>query len=179
MNTSDNFQHKLSALHRALGIAADYTTSCKLPLCVEPDELVDTELDYYNRRQRLTPAAFESWSAMRAAAHSDDISLFLISAYRSLQYQHDLIAGKLAEGRSIEQILAVNAAPGFSEHHTGRAVDVGTEGCDALQLEFENTEAFRWLSENAQAYGFHMTYPRHNPYGIDFEPWHWCFNPGK
>jgi len=48
-------------------------------------------------------------------------------------------------------------------------------GCNALSEEFENTEAYQWLVENAASYDFHLSYPRGNPYGIDFEPWHWCY----
>lgn len=148
---------------------------CKLPLCREPDSLVDTELDFYQRPQQLIEPAFLAWTAMKTAATEQGLSLFIISAFRGLQYQHDLIAGKLAGGRSIEQILTVNAAPGYSEHHSGRALDVGTLGCDAVSVEFENTAVFQWLKEHAQGFGFAMTYPSNNIYGIDYEPWHWCF----
>ena len=116
---------------------------------------------------------------MKTAAAEQGVSLFLISAFRSLQYQHDLIAGKLQKGRSLKQILAVNAAPGFSEHHSGCAVDLGTTDCDALVEEFENTEAFQWLEENSGSFGFVMSYPRDNPHGLVYEPWHWCYQPSS
>ncbi len=175
MSDNTETQSVLARLHQALGIPADYAASCSLPLCAEPAELVDTELDFYQRPQRLTPAAFSAWSAMREAANEQGVSLFLISAFRGYQYQHDLIAAKLSKGQSIGEILQVNAAPGHSEHHSGRAIDLGTLGCDALSEEFENTEAYQWLAENARAFGFHLSYPRGNPHGIDFEPWHWCY----
>ena len=175
MNKNDVAQSSLIDLQRALGVPDDYALNCKLPLCLEPATLVDTELDFYQRPQQLTPAAFSAWSAMREAATQQGLSLFLISAFRSNQYQHDLIAGKLAKGRSIEEILRVNAAPGYSEHHSGCAVDVGTLGCDALSEEFENTKAYQWLVKNAEQHDFHLSYPRDNPFGIDFEPWHWCY----
>lgn len=175
MSQTKDTQATLARMHRALGIPRDYADTCLLPLCEEPLELVDTELDFYQRPQRLTPAAFSAWSRMREAAHSEGISLFLISAFRGYQYQHDLIAGKLKQGQDIEEILRVNAAPGHSEHHSGRAVDLGTLGCDALSEEFENTEAYQWLIDQAADYGFRLSYPRGNPFGIDFEPWHWCF----
>ena len=176
MNSGDEEPASLKQLHEALGIPVDYALSCKLPLCPEPAALVDTELDFYQRQQRLTPAAFSAWSAMREAATASGISLFLISAFRGYQYQHDLIAGKLAKGQAIEDILRVNAAPGYSEHHSGRAVDLGTMGCDALSENFGKTPAYQWLVENAGSYGFSLSYPRGNPYGIDFEPWHWCYS---
>jgi zinc D-Ala-D-Ala carboxypeptidase len=175
MNKNDVAHSSLLDLQQALGIPGDYAQTCKLPLCLEPATLVDTELDFYQRPQQMTPAAFSAWTAMREEATEQGVSLFLISAFRSYQYQHDLIARKLANGQSIEAILRVNAAPGYSEHHSGCAVDVGTLGCDALSEEFEITEAYQWLVGNAIGYGFHLSYPRDNPFGIDFEPWHWCY----
>jgi D-alanyl-D-alanine carboxypeptidase len=175
MNRIDSTQQKLAELHRALGIAADYGERCGLPLCLEPEQLVATEPDYYARPQQLTQPAFAAWTAMKAAASDQDVTMFLISAYRSLQYQHDLIARKLQQGQLIDQILAVNAAPGFSEHHSGRAVDLGTPGCAALVAEFEHSDAFQWLTANANSFGFTLSYPRGNRFGIDYEPWHWCF----
>lgn len=163
-------------LHQTLGIPAGYISSCNLPFCEEPSQLVATERDFYDRPQQLTPESFAAWTAMKSAAATSRVDIFLISAYRSTQYQADLLAKKLGSGSAIEDILTVNAAPGFSEHHTGRAVDIGTYGCDALVEEFENTSAFQWLEENSVKFGFAMTYPRGNEFGIIYEPWHWCFN---
>jgi D-alanyl-D-alanine carboxypeptidase len=175
MKKADDLMTILQGLHQALGIPPDYAERCKLPLYLEPDVLVDTELDFYQRPQQLTPPAFAAWTGMREAAAQQGIALFLISAFRGVQYQHDLIARKLQGGQSIEQVLRLNTAPGYSEHHSGRAVDLGTLDCDALTVDFEKTKAYQWLGENAGVYGFALSYPRGNPYGIDFEPWHWCF----
>lgn len=177
MVDSGNFRDRVLAVHRELGIPGDYEAACGLPLVEEPAQLVATEPDYYGRQQNLTPAAFAAWTAMRTAAAGDGVVIHLISAYRSLDYQRQLIARKLASGQSIETILTVNAAPGYSEHHSGRAVDIGTEGCDALVQAFEQTEAFQWLQFRAAEFCFSLSYPRDNPNGISYEPWHWCFNP--
>lgn len=166
----------IAELHRTLGIPAGYSSSCNLPFCEEPSQLIATERDFYDRPQQLTPESFTAWTAMKLAATNNQVDIFLISAFRSTQYQADLLAKKLNSGASIEDVLAVNAAPGFSEHHTGRAVDIGTYDCDALVEKFENTKAFQWLEENADDFGFTMTYPRNNAFGIIYEPWHWCFN---
>ena len=159
-----------------LSIEPHFVESCALPWCVEPAELVDTEADYYGRPQRLTPAAFSAWSHMKSAAHNDDVVLHLISAFRGYEYQFEVIKRKLDGGQSLADILKVNAAPGFSEHHTGRAIDIGTLDCPALEEKFEQTPAFQWLSSHAQEFGFVMTYPRNNKFGIAYEPWHWCFH---
>jgi D-alanyl-D-alanine carboxypeptidase len=72
----------------------------------------------------------------------------------------------------------VNAIPGFSEHHTGRALDLHAGDGKPLETTFENHPAFAWLCDNAAEFNFHLSYPRNNPSGIDYEPWHWCFAPG-
>lgn len=176
MDSIEQFAERVRQAHQNLGIPVDYAETCQLPLCHEPALLVDTEPDHYQRPQKLTPEAFQAWAEMKAQATRDGISLFLISAFRSLEYQCGLIEKKLANGQVIDHILTVNAAPGYSEHHTGRAIDLGTEGCDSLQEEFENTEAFQWLNRYAKEFDFHLSYPKNNPHGITYEPWHWCFS---
>jgi len=103
--------------------------------------------------------------------------LKLVSAFRSVDRQVEIVREKLAEGASIDEILSASAPPGFSEHHTGRAVDITSDGAAPLEIEFEQTPAFRWLSKNAARFGFVLSYPAGNPYGYDYEPWHWCFRP--
>ncbi len=170
-----DYEREIDSLHKALGIAADYRRQCPLPLQAVPERLVPTEADCFGRPQQLTEAAFRAWTEMKRDAAGQDVEMFLVSAWRSPRYQHDLIARKLAGGQNIEQILKVNAAPGYSEHHTGRAIDIGTTGCEVLTEEFETTSAFHWLSKHADKFGFHMSYPRGNDRGIAYEPWHWCY----
>ncbi len=112
---------------------------------------------------------------MRQAALSEGQTLLLVSAFRSHRYQEQLVRRKLAQGVSWETILAVTAFPGFSEHHTGRAVDIGTRDSVDLTGAFEKTAEFRWLSKHAASFGFHLSYPRGNPTGIGYEPWHWAY----
>lgn len=173
MRTGD-YEREIDGLHRALGIDADYRRHSPLPLQVVPDDLVPTEADCFGRPRQLARAAHRDWTAMNRDAAGQGVAMFLVSAFRSPQYQHDLIARKLAKGQSIEEILAVNAAPGYSEHHTGRALDIGAPDCEVLTEAFELTPAFRWLAGNAERYGFSMSYPRDNQFGIAYEPWHWC-----
>jgi len=168
---------RLRKIHRELGIPEDFLDTTRLPLCVEPEDLVDTEPDFYQRPQKLTSATHLAWIAMRERAARDGVVLYLISAFRGIEYQRDLIHRKLQKGCLIDEILTVVAAPGFSEHHTGRAVDLNTDNCAVLQEEFENTDAFQWLMCKARAFGFTLSYPRNNPWGIAYEPWHWCYQP--
>ncbi|HWU71446.1 MAG TPA: M15 family metallopeptidase, partial [Pseudoxanthomonas sp.] len=120
-------------------------------------------------------AAARAWEAMRRAAADDDVVLEAISGYRSHDYQLGIFERKLARGQTVEQILTVNAAPGYSEHHGGDALDIGTPGEPAAEESFERTAAFAWLRDRAGEFGFVMSYPRDNPHGIVYEPWHWRF----
>ena len=73
----------------------------------------------------------------------------------------------------------MNAPPGFSEHHSGRALDLSTEGFAPLEEAFERSEAFKWLCGNGGRFGFTLSYPRGNRYGIVYEPWHWLYRNRK
>jgi D-alanyl-D-alanine carboxypeptidase len=163
----------LRDLHQELGIPADYGRAGGPPLFEEAVELVDVGPNLVGRMQRLTPLAAARWAEMSAAAAADSIVLLLVSGFRSVDYQAGLIRTKLDRGQAIEAILQVNAAPGFSEHHTGQAVDIATPGSRPLTEEFEDTPAFEWLTREADRFGFSMSYPRNNPFGLIYEPWHW------
>lgn len=166
---------ELDAIFQSLGIPSTYASTCGMPLQQECMNLVDTELDVFGRQPRLDARAFAAWTAMKTAAAKAGIELQLVSAFRSVEYQRDLIQRKLARGDTMQAILAVNAAPGYSEHHTGRALDIGTPGYAHLEIVFEESPAFAWLSSHAASFGFHMSFPRDNSYGVQYEPWHWCY----
>ncbi len=114
---------------------------------------------------------------MNAAAAADGIVLLPLSGFRSIARQAEIIRAKLAARQPLAQILRVNTAPGYSEHHTGRALDLGTPGDPPFEESFAQTPAFAWLMHHAAAFGFTLSYPRGNPHAIAFEPWHWCWHP--
>lgn len=156
-----------------LGVPPEYGTTPPLPRYDEARELTPVGPNVVGREQQLEPRTARDWRAMVAAALEDGIELLLVSGFRSIADQAELIRRKLASGHAIDSILRVSAAPGFSEHHTGRAVDVATRGSRPLTEEFEATRAFAWLTENAAQFGFTMPYGRDNVHGIAYEPWHW------
>ena len=167
-------QQTLAALHAELGIPADYGARTGLVPCEEANELVSIGPDVMGREQRLSPRTAAAWHGMRAAAERDGVQLLVVSGFRSVDYQRALIQRKLDNGRSIAEILKVNAAPGYSEHHTGRALDLTAPDCPPLEQGFETTRAFAWLMQHAASHGFRLSYPRDNPHGISYEPWHWA-----
>lgn len=168
-----DFDQRIDRLLAAFGIDQQMIACPRQP---EATSLVSLGLDALEREQFATPNTAAAWTTMRDAARQDGIELQLISAFRSVDYQCTLIQRKIERGQTLDEILRVSAAPGYSEHHTGRALDLNTPGCDMLTEQFEETEAFAWLCGHAGRFGFTLSYPRDNPYGIDYEPWHWAFN---
>lgn len=173
----ESFAIRVAEIHRQLGIPANYAVEHRLTLCEEAIELIDIGLDINQRRRQLIPAAARAWQRLQRQAEREQIVLLVVSAFRSVDYQRELIARKLAKGEHIDSILRVMAAPGYSEHHTGRALDLTAPGLPPLEEAFEDTASFAWLDRNAAGFGFHLSYPRNNPHGIIYEPWHWAFVP--
>jgi D-alanyl-D-alanine carboxypeptidase len=163
-------------LHAELGITPEALAGRVLPVFADARRLTPVGLGTDGRDKLLVPAAASAWQPMRKAAAEDGIELRLISAFRSIEFQAALIRAKLGKGQSIGDVLKVNAPPGHSEHHTGRAVDIGESGCAALDEAFERTAAFAWLQRNAATFGFTMSYPQGNAQGFLYEPWHWCWS---
>ena len=159
----------------ALGLDDGYGERTGLGLVAEPDRLALAGLDRYRRPLWLLPNAARAWRNLYDEALRDDIVLELVSGYRSHDYQLGIFERKLARGLTVDEILTVNAAPGYSEHHGGRALDISAPDEPSAEESFEHTRAVAWLRDNAGAHGFVMSYPRDNPHGIVYEPWHWCW----
>ncbi|MGJ8655546.1 MAG: M15 family metallopeptidase [Akkermansiaceae bacterium] len=139
-------------------------------------ELVVVQVDDDGREHELVAGAGEAWLEMKGAALADGVVLEMVSAFRSAERQAEIVRGKVLRGLGVDEIFAVSAPPRFSEHHTGRAVDISTPGYAVLEEEFEESGAFEWLGENAGRFGFSMTYGKGNVYGFLYEPWHWVWS---
>ena len=161
----------------SLGLDASYAERSGLALVPEPGRLEFAGFDRYRRPLWLLEPAARAWRRLQRSARADDIVLDAISGYRSHDYQLGIFERKLARGLGVDEILAVNAAPGYSEHHGGLAIDIGTPGEAPAEESFEATPAFAWLRDKAGDFGFRMSYPRGNPHGITYEPWHWRWHP--
>jgi D-alanyl-D-alanine carboxypeptidase len=143
----------------------------------EAGHLEVAEIGDDGKAHLLIPTAARAWREIKNAAGADRISVFIVSAFRGIERQAEIIRNKLDAGEGIEDILKVCAPPGYSEHHTGCAVDIVTAGDPLLEISFEDTPAFRWLVNHAHRYGFHLSFPEGNACGYHYEPWHWCFHP--
>ena len=144
-----------------------------LPKFEEEQHLVEFEDE--GRSFRLNVKALEAWEKMKEAAKVGGVHLYLVSAFRSFSRQSEIVENKKKKGIPKEDIFRVNAPPGYSEHHTGKAIDINTKGFPPLEEEFEKSDAFQWLLVNAKDFGFRLSYPRKNRFGIAYEPWHWFY----
>lgn len=169
----------LHAFASELGISLASVEARGLPECEEASVLEMVEVGEDGKEHFLVPAAAKAWRALKAAAVAENIQIFIVSAFRSIERQAELVRRKLAAGRPIDEILSVCAPPGFSEHHTGRAVDLSTPGVSVLEPEFDQTAAFAWLTQHAKDFGFHLSFPAGNSQGYLYEPWHWCFHDAQ
>ena len=127
---------------------------------------------------QLMPDAARSFLSMQRDAERDGVSLVLLSAFRSVAQQRQLFFDIKAQRNqnSIDR-AKVSAPPGFSEHSTGYAIDLGdlSDPKTNLSPTFVKTNAYRWLKNHAARYQYTLSFPKGNPQGVSFEPWHWRF----
>lgn len=128
--------------------------------------------------QKLRKAAAKAYLDMEQAARADGVILVPLSTFRSIKEQESVFFDiKQERGQVATQRATVSAPPGHSEHHTGYAIDIGDGEMQSADLStsFEQTQAFQWLKKNAAYYSFELSFPKNNPQGVSYEPWHWRF----
>jgi D-alanyl-D-alanine carboxypeptidase len=167
----------LSHILQDLGLPENYGEKRRLHFCEEAKVLVKIGLNPYGKTIYLEPDTAKAWEKMKEAALKENIELLPLSGFRSIRTQAEIIRMKLESGRSLDDIMTANAPPGYSQHHTGRALDICTPGFIVPEKDFDQTPAFQWLTIHAQKFGFIMSYPVNNPEGFIYEPWHWYFVP--
>lgn len=114
---------------------------------------------------------------MQNDALKDGIKLEIISGFRSIEYQKTIFPCKFKGDPTEEEFIArlkYSAPAGFSEHHTGLAIDI-----NSLEEDFADTKEYEWLLEHGKNYGFEMSFPKNNKQGLGFEPWHWKYTGTK
>lgn len=169
---------QLNEIYRSLGIEEKHLKMNRLSFQKQPsiDNLKIVDLDFEGKPFVLALEAATAWIKMKSAAQQENIILMPFSGFRSYLHQKGLIERHLKNGRPLENILTHIAIPGFSEHHSGRAIDIHAKDRAILEEAFEQTLEFNWLLKNASFFGFSLSYPRSNAYGIIYEPWHWLYS---
>ncbi|MEN9208520.1 MAG: D-alanyl-D-alanine carboxypeptidase family protein [Gloeomargarita sp. GMQP_bins_44] len=140
--------------------------------------LLDLEAVTADGRVKLHRDAARAFLAMQRAAQAEGVILVPLSGFRSYREQQAIFYDVKAErGQQVWERAKVSAPPGYSEHHTGYAIDIGDgrRPDTHLQPAFDQTAAFAWLQRRAAQFHFEMSFPKDNPQGISYEPWHWRF----
>ena len=159
-----NFQSEESDERRILGHLPYTEISQQKLVLIEPNIKVHIDMR-------------DSLLKMRDDAKRDGIYLVFLSGYRSINLQNDIFFSlKSIRNQEASERARVSAPPGYSEHSTGFAIDIGdaTQRETDFETEFENTDAFSWLRKNAAKYHFKLSFNKNNKY-IDYEPWHWRY----
>ncbi len=138
----------------------------------EPGDLVTLTGDYNKGvNNMMRREAADAFMEMADAAKLDNIIIRNASAYRNYEYQENLYNNYVTrDGKEAADTYSARA--GYSEHQTGLVSDI-----NQIETAFENTDAFRWLSENAYKYGFILRFPKdkENITGYKYEPWHYRY----
>ena len=121
---------------------------------------------------------YENFKEMQFMAAKKGVSLQLLSGYRSIDLQRDIFyENKSIRNQTAVERSMVSAPPGYSEHSTGYAIDIGDANYPDthFEVEFEQTPAFKWMKRFAPKYHFVLSFPPNNKQGVTYEPWHWRF----
>ncbi len=97
------------------------------------------------------------------------------AGYRTLEYQQELYDADLKSTGSDTSTLV--AMPGYSEHHTGLAIDFTVVENGKYDQSKINQGDYLWIYENSYKYGFVNRYPegKQSLTMIDNEPWHFRY----
>ena len=122
--------------------------------------------------------ARQAFEQMKKEAKVAGFELDAFSTYRSFEYQ-DTLYNNYVNRDGQENADRYSARPGYSEHQTGLAFDIGEKGKEDLWLteEFGESEAGKWLVENAHKYGFILRFPQGKEAitGYMYESWHFRY----
>lgn len=139
-----------------------------------PDNLESISTNYSRSGMKLVSSAKEAFETLAENALKDNIKVIAMSSYRSYEYQVDLY-NRYVKSDGVEAADTYSARAGYSEHQTGLCVDVYDGVVD--YTNFEKSDAFEWMQENAYQYGFILRYPKgkEDITGYQYESWHYRY----
>lgn len=137
------------------------------------DDLIKIKSDYTNSNEHYaSKKAVDAIYEMFDAAEKEGYSLVVNSSYRSYEQQEELCEEykKLYGENYVKNYVA---QPGFSEHQTGLAFDIGSRNSNI----FANSKEYKWMLENAHKYGFILRFSKSGEdiTGFRSEPWHYRY----
>jgi len=137
-----------------------------------PNDLVKIDGDYASDDMECSHIALNAYKEMSDAAKKDGYEIVINSAYRSYQEQVELNDYYLKQyGQDYADKYV--AKPGYSEHQTGLAFDIGSRKVNV----FANSKEYTWMQDNAYKYGFILRFTKkdENITGFRSEPWHYRY----
>lgn len=139
-----------------------------------PNNLEEINTQYARSGMQLVNYAKEAFELLAKEAKKEGLSIIAMSSYRSYKYQENLY-NRYVQSDGKEDADTYSGRPGFSEHQTGLAVDVYNGKED--YTNFEKTEEFKWMQQNAHKYGFILRFPKDktNETGYQYESWHYRY----
>ena len=143
-----------------------------------PENLKNIGLTYaYDEEgeNKLIDYAYDKFLELWQAANDQGFYLMVTSSYRDYESQKEIYDYRVSNWgeRKADETAA---RPGHSEHQTGLVIDM-TSKTEPLADSFTDSEAYKWLKENAYKYGFIERYPEGKTYltGYSPESWHWRY----
>ena len=126
-------------------------------------------------KNKLIDYAYDKFLELWQAANDQGFYLMVTSSYRDYESQKEIYDYRVSTWgeRKADETAA---RPGHSEHQTGLVIDM-TSKTEPLADSFTDSEAYKWLKENAYKYGFIERYPEGKTYltGYNPESWHWRY----
>lgn len=132
---------------------------------------------------QIEKKTFEMFTALRdELLENYNIQIELDSVYRSVEEQQEIWDAWLADpDKGEDYCKKYLAVPGYSEHHTGLAVDIFIikDGKAIRENDdlFADEDDFAKIHDLLPTYGFILRYPKDKQYstGYDYEPWHFRY----
>ena len=128
---------------------------------------------------KLEKETYKQYKKLEKDLKKDGVIIVLDSVYRSVKEQQDLWDRWSKDPKKgIEYAKKYAAVPGYSEHHTGLAVDIVIKKDGKLIEKNEDMikerEIFKKIHKKLSKYGFILRYleGRDDITGYTYEPWH-------
>ena len=139
-----------------------------------PENLKSLSSTYALSNMKMVEEAANAFESLSKDASKENYKIIAMSTYRSYEYQVDLY-NKYVKSDGKDAADTYSGRPGNSEHQTGLAVDVYNQ--TETYTNFEKTEEYDWMQENAYKYGFILRFPKdkENETGYEFESWHYRY----
>lgn len=139
-----------------------------------PENLKSLSSTYALSNMKMVEEAANAFESLSTDASKENYKIIAMSTYRSYEYQVDLY-NKYVKSDGKDAADTYSGRPGNSEHQTGLAVDVYNQ--TETYTNFEKTEEYDWMQENAYKYGFILRFPKdkENETGYEFESWHYRY----